>query len=142
MPLCCVTQVQEAVHGVTIEECKAALQNHNWNIQNAVHYLKVRASICKVMERLMHRGHLLNTMLVIAGFSNSNNNHNYLKCSSHGVIRHVKVINDYIDLPFLEQSISSGRTCSKTQLTTLLTSADPKSAHRSRRGCLLPPYIQ
>lgn len=40
---CCVIQVQEAVHGVTIEECQAALQNHNWNVQKAVHYLKVRA---------------------------------------------------------------------------------------------------
>ncbi|KAM6989611.1 activated CDC42 kinase 1-like isoform 3-T3 [Tautogolabrus adspersus] len=36
-----VQMVQEAVHGVTIEECQAALQNHNWNIQKAVHYLKV-----------------------------------------------------------------------------------------------------
>lgn len=34
-------QVQEAVHGVTIEECQTALQNHNWNIEKAVHYLKV-----------------------------------------------------------------------------------------------------
>lgn len=41
---CVVMQVQEAVHGVTIEECRAALQNHNWNVQKAVHYLKVRAS--------------------------------------------------------------------------------------------------
>lgn len=38
-----VIQVQEAVHGVTIEQCQAALQNHNWNVQKAVHYLKVRA---------------------------------------------------------------------------------------------------
>lgn len=35
-------QVQEAVHGVTLEECQAALQNHSWNIQKAVNYLKVR----------------------------------------------------------------------------------------------------
>lgn len=41
---CVVIQVQEAVHGVTIEECRAALQNHNWNVQRAVHYLKVSAS--------------------------------------------------------------------------------------------------
>lgn len=34
-------QVQEAVHGVTLEECQAALQNHSWNVQKAVHYLKV-----------------------------------------------------------------------------------------------------
>ncbi|KAL0199749.1 hypothetical protein M9458_002936, partial [Cirrhinus mrigala] len=31
----------EAVHGVTIEECQTALQNHSWNVQKAVHYLKV-----------------------------------------------------------------------------------------------------
>lgn len=35
-------QVQEAVHGVTLEECQAALQNHSWNVQKAVNYLKVR----------------------------------------------------------------------------------------------------
>uniref|UniRef100_A0A3Q1B5F0 Activated CDC42 kinase 1 n=1 Tax=Amphiprion ocellaris TaxID=80972 RepID=A0A3Q1B5F0_AMPOC len=43
---CCVFQVQEAVHGVTIEECQAALQNHNWNVQKAVHYLKVEQLFC------------------------------------------------------------------------------------------------
>lgn len=37
-------QVQEAVHGVTLEECQAALQNHSWNVQKAVNYLKVRTS--------------------------------------------------------------------------------------------------
>ncbi|XP_017574727.1 activated CDC42 kinase 1 isoform X1 [Pygocentrus nattereri] len=36
-----VRQVQEAVHGVTVEECQAALQSHSWNIQEAVQYLKV-----------------------------------------------------------------------------------------------------
>lgn len=36
-----VKQVQEAVHGVTVEECQAALQSHGWNIQEAVQYLKV-----------------------------------------------------------------------------------------------------
>lgn len=41
-----VRLVQEAVHGVTIEECKAALQNHNWNVQKAVHYLKVEQLFC------------------------------------------------------------------------------------------------
>ncbi|XP_070701937.1 tyrosine kinase, non-receptor, 2b [Pempheris klunzingeri] len=41
-----VTMVQEAVHGVTIEECQAALQNHNWNVQKAVHYLKVEQLFC------------------------------------------------------------------------------------------------
>lgn len=39
---CCAIQVQEGVHGVTIEECQAALQNHNWNVEKAVNYLKVR----------------------------------------------------------------------------------------------------
>uniref|UniRef100_A0A672YQU0 Activated CDC42 kinase 1 n=1 Tax=Sphaeramia orbicularis TaxID=375764 RepID=A0A672YQU0_9TELE len=41
-----VLPVQEAVHGVTIEECQAALQNHNWNVQKAVHYLKVEQLFC------------------------------------------------------------------------------------------------
>ncbi|KAI3375225.1 hypothetical protein L3Q82_021727, partial [Scortum barcoo] len=41
-----VKMVQEAVHGVTIEECQAALQNHNWNAQKAVHYLKVEQLFC------------------------------------------------------------------------------------------------
>ncbi|KAM9350085.1 activated CDC42 kinase 1-like [Symphorus nematophorus] len=41
-----VKMVQEAVHGVTIEECQAALQNHNWNVQKAVHYLKVEQLFC------------------------------------------------------------------------------------------------
>ncbi|XP_024861265.1 activated CDC42 kinase 1 isoform X2 [Kryptolebias marmoratus] len=36
-----ITQVQGAVHGVTIEECKATLQSHNWSIPQAVNYLKV-----------------------------------------------------------------------------------------------------
>lgn len=36
--------MQEAVHGVTLEECQAALQNHSWNVQKAMHYLKVRAA--------------------------------------------------------------------------------------------------
>ncbi|XP_010775791.1 activated CDC42 kinase 1-like [Notothenia coriiceps] len=39
-------RVQDAVHGVTIEECQAALQNHNWNVQKAVHYLKVEQLFC------------------------------------------------------------------------------------------------
>lgn len=50
---CCVIQVQEAVHGVTLEECQAALQNHNWNVQKAVHYLKVRAFISPLWKGLM-----------------------------------------------------------------------------------------
>lgn len=41
-----VKVVQEAVHGVTIEECQAALQNHSWNVQKAVHYLKVEQLFC------------------------------------------------------------------------------------------------
>ncbi|XP_066565061.1 activated CDC42 kinase 1 isoform X2 [Amia ocellicauda] len=41
-----VNLVQEAVHGVTIEECQTALQNHGWNIQKAVHYLKVEQLFC------------------------------------------------------------------------------------------------
>ncbi|XP_067331903.1 tyrosine kinase, non-receptor, 2b isoform X4 [Channa argus] len=41
-----VKMVQEAVHGVTIEECQAALQNHNWNVPKAVHYLKVEQLFC------------------------------------------------------------------------------------------------
>lgn len=34
-------QVQDTVHGVTTEECQAALQNHGWNVQRAIQYLKV-----------------------------------------------------------------------------------------------------
>ncbi|KAI5610244.1 activated CDC42 kinase 1-like isoform X3, partial [Silurus asotus] len=34
-------KVQEAVHGVTVEECQTALQSHGWNIQKAIEYLKV-----------------------------------------------------------------------------------------------------
>ncbi|XP_053083453.1 tyrosine kinase, non-receptor, 2b isoform X1 [Pangasianodon hypophthalmus] len=41
-----VKLVQEAVHGVTIEECQTALQNHSWNVQKAVHYLKVEQLFC------------------------------------------------------------------------------------------------
>uniref|UniRef100_A0A669E844 Activated CDC42 kinase 1 n=1 Tax=Oreochromis niloticus TaxID=8128 RepID=A0A669E844_ORENI len=41
-----VKMVQEAVHGVTMEECQAALHNHNWNVQQAVHYLKVEQLFC------------------------------------------------------------------------------------------------
>ncbi|KAF1373225.1 hypothetical protein PFLUV_G00258170 [Perca fluviatilis] len=36
-----VTQVQGAVHGVTLEECQAALHTHNWSIPQAVNHLKV-----------------------------------------------------------------------------------------------------
>ncbi|XP_030631175.1 tyrosine kinase, non-receptor, 2b [Chanos chanos] len=41
-----VRLVQEAVHGVTIEECQTALQNHGWNVQKAVNYLKVEQLFC------------------------------------------------------------------------------------------------
>uniref|UniRef100_A0A3B3BP64 Activated CDC42 kinase 1 n=2 Tax=Oryzias melastigma TaxID=30732 RepID=A0A3B3BP64_ORYME len=41
-----VKMVQEAVHGVTLEECQAALQNHNWNVQKAVYSLKVEQLFC------------------------------------------------------------------------------------------------
>ncbi|XP_028987394.1 activated CDC42 kinase 1 isoform X3 [Betta splendens] len=41
-----VKMVQEAVHGVTLEECRTALQNHNWNAHKAVHYLKVEQLFC------------------------------------------------------------------------------------------------
>nr|XP_040027498.1 tyrosine kinase, non-receptor, 2b isoform X2 [Gasterosteus aculeatus aculeatus] len=41
-----VKMVQEAVHGVTIEECQGALQNHSWNVQKAVHSLKVEQLFC------------------------------------------------------------------------------------------------
>ncbi|XP_051538066.1 activated CDC42 kinase 1-like isoform X2 [Myxocyprinus asiaticus] len=36
-----IQQVQEAVHGVTVDECQTALQTHSWNVQEAVKYLKV-----------------------------------------------------------------------------------------------------
>ncbi|KAM7369675.1 hypothetical protein PAMP_010979 [Pampus punctatissimus] len=36
-----VTQVQEAVHGVTLEECQAALQTYKWSVQQAINHLKV-----------------------------------------------------------------------------------------------------
>uniref|UniRef100_A0A8D2J6W2 Activated CDC42 kinase 1 n=1 Tax=Varanus komodoensis TaxID=61221 RepID=A0A8D2J6W2_VARKO len=38
--------VQEMVHGVTTEECQAALQNHGWNVQRAIRYLKVEQLFC------------------------------------------------------------------------------------------------
>uniref|UniRef100_A0A3B3SW34 Activated CDC42 kinase 1 n=1 Tax=Paramormyrops kingsleyae TaxID=1676925 RepID=A0A3B3SW34_9TELE len=50
----------EAVHGVTVEECQTALQNHGWNVPKAVNYLKVeqlfglglksRAECLKILE--------------------------------------------------------------------------------------------
>ncbi|KAM4606177.1 activated CDC42 kinase 1 [Polymixia lowei] len=56
-----ITQVQGAVHGVTVEECQAALQSHNWSIPQAVRHLKVeqlfrlglrsRAECEEVLER-------------------------------------------------------------------------------------------
>ncbi|XP_039219719.1 activated CDC42 kinase 1 isoform X6 [Crotalus tigris] len=41
-----IRQVQETVHGVTTEECQAALQNHSWSVQKAVQYLKVEQLFC------------------------------------------------------------------------------------------------
>ncbi|XP_054888669.1 tyrosine kinase, non-receptor, 2b [Poeciliopsis prolifica] len=41
-----VQMVQEAVHGVTIAECQAALQSNSWDVQKAVHYLKVEQLFC------------------------------------------------------------------------------------------------
>nr|XP_056705878.1 activated CDC42 kinase 1 [Euleptes europaea] len=38
--------VQETVHGVTTEECQTALQNHGWNVQKAIQYLKVEQLFC------------------------------------------------------------------------------------------------
>ncbi|XP_051482737.1 activated CDC42 kinase 1 isoform X6 [Apus apus] len=38
--------VQDTVHGVTTEECQAALQNHGWSIQRAIQYLKVEQLFC------------------------------------------------------------------------------------------------
>lgn len=56
-----IRMVQEMVHGVTTEECQAALQNHAWNVQKATQYLKVEQLFClglktrvechKVLER-------------------------------------------------------------------------------------------
>ncbi|XP_061569681.1 activated CDC42 kinase 1 isoform X1 [Cololabis saira] len=36
-----ITQVRAGVHGVTIEECQAALHNHQWSVPQAINYLKV-----------------------------------------------------------------------------------------------------
>lgn len=36
-----ISQVQGEVHGVTLEECRAALQSHSWSVPQAVNYLKV-----------------------------------------------------------------------------------------------------
>ncbi|XP_074860257.1 activated CDC42 kinase 1 isoform X3 [Carettochelys insculpta] len=41
-----VRLVQETVHGVTTEECQAALQNHSWSVQRAIQYLKVEQLFC------------------------------------------------------------------------------------------------
>lgn len=35
------TQLQAMVHGVTTEECQAALQSHSWSVQRAAQHLKV-----------------------------------------------------------------------------------------------------
>ncbi|XP_068199727.1 activated CDC42 kinase 1 isoform X2 [Antennarius striatus] len=36
-----IKQVQGAVHGVTLDECEAALQSHSWSVPQAVNHLKV-----------------------------------------------------------------------------------------------------
>ncbi|XP_028617216.1 activated CDC42 kinase 1-like [Grammomys surdaster] len=36
-----VQMLQAMVHGVTTEECQAALQSHSWSVQRAAQYLKV-----------------------------------------------------------------------------------------------------
>lgn len=45
-------QVQDMVHGVTTEECQAALQNHGWNVQRAIQYLKVRHGTARPPRQL------------------------------------------------------------------------------------------
>ncbi|XP_075928957.1 activated CDC42 kinase 1 isoform X2 [Petromyzon marinus] len=41
-----IGQVQLLVHGVTTDECQAALQAHLWDVPRAVHYLKVEQLFC------------------------------------------------------------------------------------------------
>uniref|UniRef100_A0A3P9LQB3 Activated CDC42 kinase 1 n=2 Tax=Oryzias latipes TaxID=8090 RepID=A0A3P9LQB3_ORYLA len=41
-----ISQVQGAVHGVTTEECRAALQSHGWSVQPAINHLKVEQLFC------------------------------------------------------------------------------------------------
>lgn len=60
---CHMIQVQEAVHGVTIEECQAALQNHNWNVQKAVHYLKASHLHARTHTRTPARTHARKSIL-------------------------------------------------------------------------------
>jgi len=45
-------QVQDTVHGVTTEECQAALQNHGWNVQRAIQYLKVQRAAAPAASRV------------------------------------------------------------------------------------------
>lgn len=45
-------QVQDTVHGVTTEECQAALQNHGWNVQRAIQYLKVQRAAAPAARRV------------------------------------------------------------------------------------------
>lgn len=61
----CGLQVQEAVHGATIEECRAALQNQNWDVHKAVIYLKVGAFLLVLWKHeVMFRLSLL-TLVVL-----------------------------------------------------------------------------
>ena len=45
MTFWCCWQVQGAVHGVTMDECQAALQKHQWSILQAINFLKVHLSV-------------------------------------------------------------------------------------------------
>ncbi|XP_063298901.1 activated CDC42 kinase 1 isoform X3 [Pelobates fuscus] len=45
--------VQDMVHGVTTEECQAALQNHGWSVQKAIQYLKVEQLFCLGLKTRM-----------------------------------------------------------------------------------------
>ncbi|XP_072264384.1 activated CDC42 kinase 1 isoform X7 [Pyxicephalus adspersus] len=53
--------VQDMVHGVTTEECQAALQNHGWNVQKAIQYLKVEQLFCLGLKTRMECHKVLET---------------------------------------------------------------------------------
>ncbi|XP_040205555.1 activated CDC42 kinase 1 isoform X2 [Rana temporaria] len=53
--------VQEMVHGVTTEECQTALQNHGWNVQKAIQYLKVEQLFCLGLKTRMECHKVLET---------------------------------------------------------------------------------
>ncbi|XP_076837618.1 tyrosine kinase, non-receptor, 2b isoform X2 [Brachyhypopomus gauderio] len=56
-----VKLVQEAVHGVTMEECREALHNHSWSVQKAVHSLKVEQLFCLGLKTRMECQKILET---------------------------------------------------------------------------------